>query len=989
MLSHAPAHHLSKNQRIIHYSVWYGLIATIVLISIIAVHYHVYLSSESLRRSDHEVLNLGTGRTGIITELSNIQSDVNFLARQGELHHYFDNLDTATREVLARDFVLFSNQKNIYDQIRIIDIEGQETIRINNQGGQAVIVGDNQLQNKAERYYFQKTLKLEENEIYISPFDLNIERDVIEIPIKPVIRFGTPLFDSSGNKVGVLILNYLGERLLGGFRNATAAIAEHAMLLSHNGYWLSHFNRDQEWGFMLDHQHSFSTDFPQEWQSISSGQSGQFETDNGIFTFATIYPGREITGIHNIIDSARLNPEYYFHYWKLVSHISVRELNDLASSFLQDNLLLYLPIFIVFLAGTHIIARLQAHHQVAEIEVEFERHFRMVLESIEIKVLAVDLNGNITFCNNALIDLLGRERDQLIGNNWVDEIVANHCKSSCIHFFNQLVEGEQNPGTHESWLAGQSGNEYLLRWHDTSMVDSENKMVGLIFMGEDITRHRENEERINLLSEALEQSPASVIVTNNKGKIEYVNPKFERLTGYTLDDVKGLNPRILKSGHTSNDDYSDLWEKVKEGKTWRGIFHNRKKNGALYWESASISGIRNPEGKITHFLAVKEDITEQKMLEERFKHCFNAAPVAMIMSDSTGKIIIANDKLQNLFGFLEKDLLGKDMQLVIPHEAMGGYSTQLGEKSNPKTETIPTLIGDFTATKKSGDSFPVQIGTTCTPTHEGIMTISAIIDLSARQKLEKELFQRNEEISHNQAVNTIGKMASMIAHDLRNPLSSIKMGLQIFQKQSMSTSQENASELNQIALEQVYYMEDILNDLMSYSRPDALNLEWVDIEKIIEHSIGIVQKEIDSSCASINTWFEKGLPIINADSRKMRQIISNLLTNAIQSVESLESVSPEINITAQLELGDEDSYIKITIQDNGCGIDKKNADSLFEPFYTSRTKGTGLGLAIAKRFIELQEGIIYLQPTENGSTSAIIKLKIDLGIKQPTLQSVN
>jgi signal transduction histidine kinase len=232
--------------------------------------------------------------------------------------------------------------------------------------------------------------------------------------------------------------------------------------------------------------------------------------------------------------------------------------------------------------------------------------------------------------------------------------------------------------------------------------------------------------------------------------------------------------------------------------------------------------------------------------------------------------------------------------------------------------------------------------------------------------------QRNEEISRNQALNTVGKMANVIAHDLRNPLSSIKMGLQIIQKQ---TSQKNATELNQIALEQVHYMEDILADLMSYSRPDALKLEWIDCKNLIEHSISIVQNEINASGASINTWFEKGLPLINADSRKLRQVISNLLANAIQAVESLEDVTPIINISVRLELSDENSAIKITIEDNGCGIDNDTVDELFEPFYTSRAKGTGLGLAIAKRFVELQHGTLHLQAGENGGCIAIVLLR--------------
>jgi signal transduction histidine kinase len=188
---------------------------------------------------------------------------------------------------------------------------------------------------------------------------------------------------------------------------------------------------------------------------------------------------------------------------------------------------------------------------------------------------------------------------------------------------------------------------------------------------------------------------------------------------------------------------------------------------------------------------------------------------------------------------------------------------------------------------------------------------------------------------------------------------------------------DDTRELNQIALEQVHYMEEILADLMSYSRPDALNMEWLDIQKLLDTSINLVQREIEASGARISTWYEKGLPIISADARKLRQVITNLLTNALQSVESIEDLQPEINISVQLDLSAEHSFIKISISDNGCGIDENDVEKLFEPFYTSRAKGTCLGLAIAKRFIELQHGQLLLKTAENGGTVAIVLLNID------------
>ncbi|MCP4286788.1 MAG: PAS domain S-box protein, partial [Gammaproteobacteria bacterium] len=657
--------------------------------------------------------------------------------------------------------------------------------------------------------------------------------------------------------------------------------------------------------------------------------------------------------------------------------VSAQELDNLATNFLQENLLLYLLIFFIFVVGAHIIARLQTRHQVAEIEVEFERHFRTVLESIEIKVLAVDLEGNITFCNDALVHLLNRERDKLIGNNWIDEIIADHCRNRCTDFFQKLVTGAQEPGTHESWLVGHSGNEYLVRWHESFLTDTADNLIGLIFMGEDITHVRENEIRIRHLSEAVEQSPASVVLTNIDGLIEYVNPKFESLTGYSLEEVKGRTPSILKSGETSREDYSGLWKTIKQGGTWRGIFHNRKKNGDLYWESASISGIRNPEGEIAHFLAVKEDITEQKMLEERFQHCFNSAPVAMVMSDDQGRILLANEYLQNLFGYSLDELIGQDLGIVVSPE--GNTRSHSGEESEEpgKNDKIESVSSDFMACRKNGQVFPVEVGYSTAPSLQGILNIAAVIDLTARTKLENELLQRNEEISRNQALNKVGRMANMIAHDLRNPLSSIKMGLQITQKQSNDITQESAEELNQIALGQVRYMEDILSDLMSYSKPDALNLEWIDIVKALDHCINLVQKEIMSSNATINTWYEKGLPLISVDARKFRQVISNLLDNAIQSVESLDAVTPVVSISVRMELSEEKPCIKIAIADNGCGIENEAVDELFEPFYTTRSKGTGLGLPIAKRYVELLCGTLNLVPGDNGGCVAIVRLEID------------
>lgn len=137
---------------------------------------------------------------------------------------------------------------------------------------------------------------------------------------------------------------------------------------------------------------------------------------------------------------------------------------------------------------------------------------------------------------------------------------------------------------------------------------------------QEIENRKQVEKQLRLLSQAVEQSPASVVITDPNGQIEYVNPKFSQVTGYSSNEAIGQNPRILKSGEMPPEGYRQMWNAITSGEEWRGEFHNRRKDGELYWESASLTPVLDPEGKITHFLAVKEDITTRKMMEIALKH---------------------------------------------------------------------------------------------------------------------------------------------------------------------------------------------------------------------------------------------------------------------------------------------------------------------------------------------------------------------------------
>ncbi|TAL38518.1 MAG: PAS domain S-box protein [Spirochaetes bacterium] len=195
----------------------------------------------------------------------------------------------------------------------------------------------------------------------------------------------------------------------------------------------------------------------------------------------------------------------------------------------------------------------------------------------------------------------------------------------------------------------------------------------------DITAQKERELTLRKLSRAIEQSPSTVVITDKHGTIEYVNPKFTKLTGYTLDEAVGKNPRILKSGTQDAPFYRDLWQTILAGNEWRGEFHNRKKNGELYWESASISPIREGNGEITHFVAVKEDVTARKAAEDalrvsegKLRERSDAVEKDMKLAQLTQRALIhkqlpESTRFQVEYRYIPLDTVGGDYFTVLPY----------------------------------------------------------------------------------------------------------------------------------------------------------------------------------------------------------------------------------------------------------------------------------------------------------------------------------
>lgn len=234
---------------------------------------------EELQRQEQRVIKLENDFLG--REFSMVLSDLHYLH-----HAYKSDLINDDDYIATTDnWTEFSSQRHIYDQIRYIDINGDEKIRINlgENGGYAVPEKD--LQNKKDRYYFKETIKLKNEYVYVSPLDLNVEKAEVEIPYKPMIRLSTPIYDDKGILKGIIVLNYLADHMLTGFRSLAGNSQGEIILLNASGYSLSSSNPGNDWNFMFDDkkEDTFEKEYPNEWQSILKSEE-QFTTDKGLIT---------------------------------------------------------------------------------------------------------------------------------------------------------------------------------------------------------------------------------------------------------------------------------------------------------------------------------------------------------------------------------------------------------------------------------------------------------------------------------------------------------------------------------------------------------------------------------------------------------------------------------------------------------------------------------------------------------------------------------
>jgi len=361
------------------------------------------------------------------------------------------------------------------------------------------------------------------------------------------------------------------------------------------------------------------------------------------------------------------------------------------------------------------------------------------------------------------------------------------------------------------------------------------------------------EQELKAFAMAVENSADAIVMSKPDGIIYYVNPEFEKVTGYSRAEAVGRTPSMLRVKDTPAETYKDMWDSIVAKKPWRGELWNRRKSGEIYPVELTISPILDENQEIVSILGMHRDIA---------------------------------------------------------------------------------LAREY------------------------------------REKLEREVEERSRQIVETEGLTAVGRMASMIAHDLRNSLSTVKMNLQILARGQEGT-QSIEQEYCRIGLGQVHYMEDFLTDILSYARPSNLQCDWQDLNYLVDETMSAVS--LHAVEKNIELTFDAGLniPELFCDQTKVMAVLRNLIDNAILAMPT----GGKILVITELfdEIGEshdaEDSSVLVSITDAGTGISDADLASVFDPFFTTRTKGTGLGLAIVKRTIEQHGGEVAVSSTLGEGTT--------------------
>lgn len=492
-------------------------------------------------------------------------------------------------------------------------------------------------------------------------------------------------------------------------------------------------------------------------------------------------------------------------------------------------------------------------------------------------------------------------------------------------------------------------------------------------------------EDFDIFSVALEQSANVVVITDPQGNIQYVNKAFTLTTGYLPGEVLGKNPRILKSGFQPADFYETLWRTISNGQQWQGEFRNKNKNGEVYWENATITPVKNKDGRIIRYIAIKENITGRKMAEDALKQ--SEEKYRSLIANIPGVIYrcaFDKDWTMHYISNAIEDLTGYKPEEYINNNVRSFVSIIHPDDRERVNDTIAIGIESFQQysieyriiTSKNSVRWVSETGRPIYDQAGNIVWLDGVIfDITDRVHVLEEL--KKAKHSAEEANKAKSEFLANISHEIRTPLNSV-LGFTDLLEDTLT--QETEKQYLEAIKTSGKNLLTLINDLLDISKIEAgklsLHYEFLDLKKLLQEVRQIFSLKMDQKGLRYYEQIDSTFPAyIYSDESRLRQILINLIGNAVKF-----TGEGHINVKVEYERGTRSNTInlKISIIDTGIGIPRDAFNLIFESFRqhsrldTRKYEGTGLGLPITKKLVEALNGSVFLESIVNKGSNFML-----------------
>jgi PAS domain S-box-containing protein len=635
-------------------------------------------------------------------------------------------------------------------------------------------------------------------------------------------------------------------------------------------------------------------------------------------------------------------------------------------------------LLVLLIAGA--AARLLRQRAQLDLAARTEAQLKAFIQHAPLSIAMLDRDMNYLAASGRWLREYGRGLAELTGRNHYQ--VHPDVPEEWRRVHRQCLSGSTIRNDEDCWIQAD-GSRHWLAWVVSPWTDENGAIGGIIISADDITDRKQAEDMLRKLSRAVEQSPASVIITDLNARIEYVNDAFQQITGYGREEVIGRSPAMLGSGQTPRERYAELWSALRQGQTWKGQLSNRRKDGREYVDSAVISPIREADGRVTHYVAVQQDITERLHLNEeleRHRHhleelvqvrtaelrdaheklvdtqfAMDSVGIGIHWADAeTGRFLYVNRYAAQMLGYTPEQMLRlrvPDVNPNLPEPRFRAVVEQIRERGFARFES--------TERAHDGREIPVEVNVYWLPGKQaaGARLIAFITDISARKEVERMLVQAKEAA---EAANVAkSSFLANMSHEIRTPMNAI-LGLTHLLGRSSPTP-EQAERLEKIT-QAARHLLSIINDILDLSKIEAgkLVLERSDfaLGTVLDQVRSLVAEEANLKGLRLEVQCEAAALWVHGDPMRLRQALLNYAGNAIKFTDH-----GHVRLRAQLlEDRDHGVLVRFEVQDTGVGVPRDKLQGLFQPFEqadistTRRFGGTGLGLTITRRLTGLMGG---------------------------------